>query len=240
MNLDKPKTYFETDEDKYAEAERWIPLIKSLFPINREFAISDLYDRLPYDFEEQKKLHQVDIELTKLLVKTGEFRYSRGSASIYHIETTALYKPSIPKNKANGITLITPQLKDAVLLFLCENCLPEKHINFHPSEATSFMEIDFDTLSAILTQFQRKGLLCDLNVRQDIIYLTLRVDAQDHLNRFGFFALEEIFKANLEKLGHEVDSLNNDTTPEKRLEKITKISNITGTLIAGLALFKPN
>lgn len=232
--------YFSTDDEKYKEAERWILLIRPLLPVNREFTINDLYDSLPYDFEEIQKLQQVDLDVTKLLVKTGEFRYSRGSASIYHIETTALYKPSIPIAKANGITIITAQLKDAVLLYLCNNCPPEQMINFNSSVATTFLEIDFSTLSAILTQFQRKGLIGDLNVRRDVTYLTLRVDAQDHLNRFGFFALEEIFKANLDKLGTELDNLKANTTSEKQLEKINKISAITGVLFSGLALLKPN
>ena len=166
------ENFFATDEEKYNEAERWIPLLQSFLPKNREFEIYDLYDKLPFEPSEINKLQQVDLELTALLVKTGKFKYSRVN-SIYHIEATGPFVPSIINNEISGLTRITPELKDAVLLYLCNTLQPERHFHINPKVMADFLEINYSTLSAILSQFERLGLIGDLSNHPRQISLTL-------------------------------------------------------------------
>lgn len=159
---------------------------------------------------------------------------------INYLESLKPCSEDVTENSANSITKIMPELKDKVLLFLCNNCPPEKLVNFNNLKISNFLEIDINTLSAIMTQFGRIGLLDDLNITSKVTYLTLRVDAHDRLNRFGFFAIEEIFKAELAKLGTELDNLKNENPSLKQLENINKISGIASALFAGLSLLKAN
>jgi len=240
MPFSDGRVYFKTAEEKHNEAERWVPLLLPLLPKNREFCINDFYGNPMFSRDETHKLKQVDLEITTLLIKTGKFKYSRPGGSIYHIETSGPYIPSVLSNDNPNYKLILAEHKDAVLLWLCNNLPAERHFTFNPTEATAFLEIDFNDLAAILTQFERKGLLRELNISRYSISLTLNTDAHDHLNRFGFYAIEQIFHAQLEKLGIELDELKQDTTSEKQLEKINKMSSIIGTVIAGISLLKPN
>ena len=49
---------------------------------------------------------------------------------------------------------------------------------------------------------------------------------------------EEVFKANIEKLGFEVDKLKDELTPDQ-LDKYSKVAAITSALVASLAYFSP-
>jgi hypothetical protein len=118
--------------------------------------------------------------------------------------------------------MITATLKDHVLTTLCQNCKPEKFCSFNPS---NIVDIDFESLNAILNQFQRLGLIEDLNSRRDTISLILRLDAFD-LYRFGGFTTKEVLvKASLEKLQLEIDSLKK-SFPEKTETFTTILANM--------------
>lgn len=133
--------------------------------------------------------------------------------------------------------LITPALKDKLLKMLCENCELERVVQINTGIALQKLELDFVTLNAILCHFERLGIIQDANIREVIIFLCLKTEAHDLFSRGGFSASEEIFKANIEKLGFEVDKLRNEGDP-KLLDCVNALSGISSALFGGLALFK--
>ncbi len=118
--------------------------------------------------------------------------------------------------------MITPHLKDHVLNTLCQNCKPEQFCSFKPSHIE---DISFENLNAILNQFQRIGIIEDLNCRLHSISLILRLDAFDFQRMGGFTAQELLVKTSLEKLQLEVESLQ-QSFPEKAETFTTILANI--------------
>lgn len=118
--------------------------------------------------------------------------------------------------------MITPYLKDHVLNTLCKNCKPEQFFTFKPSDIN---DINFDDLNAILNQFQRIGIIEDLNSRRISISLFIRLDAFDLQRMGGFTAQELLVKTSLEKLQLEVESLQ-QSFPEKAETFTTILANI--------------
>lgn len=135
------------------------------------------------------------------------------------------------------IELITPFLKDQVLAFLCENCQVERMSSGKTSELLQELEIEFNTLNGILSQFDRFGFISDLNLRVSYFSLVLHTEAHDYKQKGGFQTQEEIFKANLEKLAWEIENLKKEVAP-KHLDTLSKIATIASTLISGLTLYK--
>lgn len=72
--------------------------------------------------------------------------------------------------------MITPELKDDVLKTLVQSFPAERMINFNPAEMD---QLNFDELHAILRQFEKRGLITDLNARRSIIHLCVTVEAID-------------------------------------------------------------
>lgn len=130
--------------------------------------------------------------------------------------------------------MITPKLKDHVLNELCSAPL-ESMVNFKPSDLE--LDICFDDLNAILCQFKRLGFISELNSRRQIIHLVVHIEAHDFLSRGGFFAHEEILKANINKLGLELEALSKELEP-KFAEKANIILTIAANLTTTLGLFR--
>lgn len=130
--------------------------------------------------------------------------------------------------------MITPEIKDHVLNELCSAPL-ESMINFKPGDLE--LDICFDDLNAILCQFKRLGFISELNARKQIIYLVVHMEAHDFLSRGGFFAHEEILKANIKKLGLELESLSKELEP-KFAERAATITSIAGNIVTTLGLFR--
>lgn len=102
--------------------------------------------------------------------------------------------------------------KDAVLKTICENFPVEKNCGHSFAELSALLPspVDFTTLNGILTQFQRMGLIDNLNARPVKIWLVLRIDAIDFLQRGGFAIQEELFQTTYNKLQLEVETLQKD------------------------------
>ena len=131
---------------------------------------------------------------------------------------------------------ITPKLKDAILEVLCTQCKPENTSNItNVNDFLKEIDTNFDTLNAILSQFQRLGFIDDLNSRRVAIFFILRVEAIDFYNRGGFVAQEELLKKNIEKLLLEIEDLK-PSIPEKA----ERIANISNAIISALGLFTQN
>jgi uncharacterized membrane protein len=121
--------------------------------------------------------------------------------------------------------MVTPQLKDYVLYTLCDNLEPERMYTFKPEDIIGESGLTFSWLNAILTQFQRQGLIEDLNSRLTSISLVLTLDAYDLRRLGGFVNQEEIVKASLEKLQLEIESLQK-SFPDKAESLTTILANI--------------
>ena len=113
-------------------------------------------------------------------------------------------------------------VKDKVLKCICDHLVPEKNYQVDLKEMLKETDLDFDTLDAILTYFQRCGLIGDLNSRRVALSLIVHVEAFDLFNHGGFTATEELLKANLEKLLLEIESLK-PSLPD-RVSTITSIA----------------
>ena len=131
--------------------------------------------------------------------------------------------------------MITTAIKDKILLYLCEETTPEQVSSASTNDILRDLETDFDTFNAVMAQFQRFGFVEDLNLRRSHLSFILRTDAHDFVQKGGFVIQDEIFKANIEKLGFEIDHLKKQLGPDK-LDTLNKISSIASALFSGLAL----
>jgi hypothetical protein len=133
--------------------------------------------------------------------------------------------------------LITPYLKDRLLTYLLNNCVPEQLISVKPNAILNELAMTFDTFNAIMVQFQRIGFVEELNLRRVAIQFILSVEAHDFAIRGGFVAQEELIEKNLNKLLLEIENLKKDLGPQK-LETLNKLAGIASGIIAGIGLFR--
>lgn len=128
--------------------------------------------------------------------------------------------------------MITAELKDRILKSLVEtgNRLTT---NIHTDAAD--YDTDPDTYSLILDQFERQGYLSQSKCMGGEALLFLNAEAHDMVRLGGFVAQEEMLKANIQKLGLEIDLLCKELTPDL-LDKAQKISAIGGSILAALKL----
>ncbi|MCR2007991.1 MULTISPECIES: hypothetical protein [Bacteroides] len=136
--------------------------------------------------------------------------------------------------------MITPKLKDCILSVLCSGEL-EYECLYHISKDAILESIPDkcteNELVAILYQFKRMGLISDFANNSSTVNLCLLIEASDFLARGGFYAQEELLKANIEKLSKELDLLSKQLKPDM-LEKANLISSIGNSIVAALSLFK--
>lgn len=88
----------------------------------------------------------------------------------------------------------------------------------------------------ILEEFEKLDLL-SIESTNDGITVTISAKAYDMHAHGGFTAQEELLKANINKLGYELDVLSKELEP-KHLEKAEKISSIAMAVLSALTLFK--
>ena len=127
--------------------------------------------------------------------------------------------------------MINNETKDRVLSALCRQQRFEFMVSVNLIGFLLETETTFDELQAILIQFQRLGLISDLNMRRHslVIYLTLYLEALEFYQKGGFQMQDEILRLNLEKLKLEVEQLSKDY-PEKALTFSSILSNISTVL----------
>ena len=92
---------------------------------------------------------------------------------------------------------------------------------------------------ALLEYFKQKGLISTYQLSSLLCndsQVEVTVKAFDLYRRHGFLAEEELFKANIEKLGWEIDHLRKQVTEPQMLETIHKISAIGNSILSMLVL----
>ncbi len=132
--------------------------------------------------------------------------------------------------------MITAAIKDKVLFFICSNAIPEQMSDGATKNILEELDMEFDIFNAVMIQFQRNGFIENLNLRRNHLSFMALTEAYDYIQRGGFVAQEEVFKANIEKLQLEIDNLKKQLEPDK-LDSLNKISGIASALFSGLNLF---
>lgn len=130
---------------------------------------------------------------------------------------------------------ISPGQKDKVLFHFRDNCPLEQLIYVPTKELLKDTQTDFETLRAILYQFERFGFFKEINVGNDNTSVIMYAELHDFAHKGGFAIQEEVFKSNVEKLGLEIDNLRKQLGPDK-LDRLNKISSIASALFSGLSL----
>lgn len=135
-----------------------------------------------------------------------------------------------------NIEIITPQLKDQVLGYLCKYCIPDRSATHSTKFIIDSLSCSFDTFNACMQQFRRMKLISDLNLRQDYCDFILLSESHDIMRRGGFVCQEEILLTNLNKLLSEVEILRKELEPNK-LDTANKVAGIASALSAAIGLF---
>lgn len=132
---------------------------------------------------------------------------------------------------------ITPILKDKILEYICQADF-ERNIYIELKKILSELNIEFNDLLAILSQFERLGFISNLNLRRNVttFFLIVHVDALDFKNRGGFLVYEYELKMKLEKMALEIDSLSK-TFPEKA-SVFTNIAADIASCLSLVTMFK--
>lgn len=128
--------------------------------------------------------------------------------------------------------MITPILKDQILFDFVNN----RNVSFDIlyKDALSSFGTDRDTFVIILKYFEQKGLLYIKKGSEFGEKITLTVNAYDLVRLGGFIVEEEILKANIEKLGLEIDLLSKRLSPDL-LDSVQKLSSISHSILSALS-----
>jgi hypothetical protein len=128
---------------------------------------------------------------------------------------------------------ITAELKDRVLFSIKNSVALERMLVIITREMESDADCPYDALRAILYQFERMGFISSLGVGNENTMFIAHAELHDYAERGGFAVQEELFRANIEKLGFEIDMLRKEL-PVDYLEKLNKISGIASAIMTGL------
>lgn len=114
--------------------------------------------------------------------------------------------------------------KDAIVFLECSDVFPGG-------------EISKDELELILKQFVDRRLLSYVKrVGSGRFQVELTANMHDLFLHGGFMATEELLKANLEKLGYELEELRKSTDPAV-LSRVKSIAEIAASVSSVLGLF---
>lgn len=128
--------------------------------------------------------------------------------------------------------MITVELKDRIL-----NDFVNTGINIAVDihETCKNYDIDSGILCLILDQFEKFGYIQQQKFLGGAILVSPLADAHDLVRQGGFTVKEELLKANIEKLGLEIDLLCKQLTPDQ-LEQAHKITAIGASILSTLKL----
>lgn len=129
--------------------------------------------------------------------------------------------------------MITPEIKDLVLSDLVS--APTMQCELNPETVATQYDITPEEFNAIITQFDKFGLTHTL-ITYSTYEIKITADAHDFIQRGGFTGQEMLLKANIEKLGLEIDKLAKDLSP-KQLETASRIATIGSAIMSSLKLF---
>jgi hypothetical protein len=135
------------------------------------------------------------------------------------------------------ISIITPEIKDTVLKYLCTNATPEQIVSGKTADDLKELGLSYDTFLAVMTLFERIGLLAELELSKKEVSFILRTEAHDLYLKGGFTAKEELFENNLNRLLFVMDELKKQLGPDHQ-NTVNKLSAIAAQLLNGIALYK--
>ncbi|GCB33938.1 hypothetical protein [Bacteroides faecalis] len=131
------------------------------------------------------------------------------------------------------MNLITPKLKDSILRdFVISEDVP---IDIEYDEFASKYSTSSDRLCMILEQFEAMNLI-KLTPCIGSCFIQVTAYAHYYISHGGFTAQEEILKANIEKLGLELETLSKQLEPNL-LDKAEKIVSLGSNILNALNLF---
>lgn len=140
--------------------------------------------------------------------------------------------------------MVTPKFKDRVLSILCSGTFAfERYYTVNKQSLLQELSDKFsdscseNELTSILAQFRRLGLISDFSNNSLTVNFIVLLEANDFYSHGGFLAQEELLKANIEKLGYELDYLSKELAPE-HLETANKLAGIGSAILSALSLFK--
>lgn len=137
------------------------------------------------------------------------------------------------------MNLITPEIKDNVLTDIIS--IDSDFIELTYDENALKYGISPNQFAMIIKQFIRMGFLENkgefMGGGSGGIFITTTLDAHDFLSHGGFYAQEEILKANINKLGLELETLSKELGSDF-IEKANKISSIASNIVSFLNLTK--
>ena len=129
--------------------------------------------------------------------------------------------------------MITPEIKDEILgQFISSGMRFTINLKLHCHN----FNIPFDEFDAILRQFEKLNLLKAQRYIGGTAHITLNAEAHDFFNRGGFAVQEEILKANLNKLGLELEALSKELGP-KYLEKASTLTSLISSATSIIKFF---
>ncbi|WP_270544902.1 hypothetical protein [Butyricimonas paravirosa] len=127
--------------------------------------------------------------------------------------------------------LITPAMKDEILSILVANCELNRCLTSALPKPLLDIAKSRNNLQAIFNQFCKFGFLSRGVIGSNSISVIVNIEAHDFLSRGGFTAQEEILKANINKLGLELESLSKELEP-KFAEKASTIMTIANNILS--------
>ena len=136
--------------------------------------------------------------------------------------------------------MITTKLKDNILIVICSCELQYERVYTIDKQALLkeiSEECSENELTSILSQFARMGLISHYVNNSNTIRICLLVEASDFLSRGGFYAQEELLKANIEKLSAEIDLLAKKLQPDF-LEEANRLAALGASIVSVLAFLK--
>src|ERR1039457_3767965 len=107
MSVGNPKPpKFKTEEEKYREALRLLPIIEPLLPEYGEFHLPMLIWDMKLNEEDKNNAREVSLQIIQLLLQNGTHKISRPNNSHQHIEKIIFnHIPNSPKKVYRGMTL---------------------------------------------------------------------------------------------------------------------------------------
>ena len=130
-------------------------------------------------------------------------------------------------DQRKGINNFTVELKDQILTILCEEIPAEGGLfSLEAKALVSRVNSDMQTVLTILKQFERNGLISELNAHPMALRLILMIEAVEFRNRGGFKMYEEIFQMTVEKLILEIQTLQK-SSPEVAERMTSLLANLT-------------
>ena len=130
--------------------------------------------------------------------------------------------------------MITPKIKDEILSSFIE-CGMSCETNIY-NECEEF-QLTHQEYAAVVSQLEEMNLLKTNRCMDGTIFIFLTANAHDFFNRGGFAVQEEILKANINKLGLELETLSKELEP-KFAEKAARITVIANNILSVVKFFE--